>query len=89
MATDMIEISGDRVHFRGVHELTMQSGDKVALPYQGSGMSKGNHDSSKGTFTFAEGTGKLKSIKGKGTFNCKSDGEGVKCDVQGEYELGK
>jgi hypothetical protein len=88
VATDMIEISGNRIHFHGVHELTMQSGDKVALPYQGSGMSKDNHElHSKGTFTFAEGAGKLKGIKGKGTFSCKSDGEGLKCDVQGEYEL--
>jgi hypothetical protein len=90
VATDVINISGDRFHMHGVHELTMQSGDKVALPYQGRGVSKNNHEvHSKGTFTFADGTGKLKGIKGKGTFNCKSAGEGVSCDVEGEYQLGQ
>jgi hypothetical protein len=92
VATHMIEVSGNKIHFRGVHELTMESGDKVALPYQGSGMSKDNQESrSKGTFNFAEGTGKLKGIKGKGkgTFSCKSAGEGVSCEVEGDYELGK
>lgn len=91
VATDIIEISGNKFHIGGgVHELTMQSGDKVALPYQGSGISKNNQEShSKGTFTFADGTGKLKGIKGKGTFSCKSAGEGVSCEVEGDYELGK
>jgi hypothetical protein len=90
VATQVDDISGNKIHFHGVNELTMQSGDKVALPYQGSGVSKDNHESrSKGTFTFADGTGKLKGIKGQGTFSCKSAGEGVSCDVEGEYELAK
>ena len=90
VATEMIEISSNKIHVRGVHELTMQSGDKVALPYQGSGVSKDNQQSGpKGMFTFAQGTGKLKGINGKGTFSCKSAGEGVSCEVEGDYELGK
>jgi hypothetical protein len=90
MATDILEISGNQIHFHGVHELTMQSGDKVALPYQGRGSSKDNNASQiQGTFTFAHGTGKLKGMKGKGTFSCKSAGEGEHCDVEGDYELGK
>lgn len=90
VATHMVEVEGERVHFRGVHEVTMQSGDKVALPYRGSGVSKENHYAhSKGTFTIGEGTGKLKGIKGKGTFSCKSAGESLACDLEGEYELGK
>ncbi len=57
--------------------LPMRRGDKVALPYQGSGISKDNNDShANGTFTFSDGTCKLKGIKGKGTFSCKSAGEG-------------
>jgi hypothetical protein len=90
LATDMIDVSGNKIHVRGVHELTMQSGDRVALRYQGSGRSKDNQESRlKGTFTFAEGTGKLKGIEGKGTFSCKSTGEGESCDVEADYELGK
>ena len=90
VATHVIEIKGEKIRFHGVHEVTLQSGDKVALPYQGSGLSKSEHETrSKGTFTFAEGTGKLKGIKGKGTFNCKSAGDGVSCQVEGECELAK
>lgn len=89
VATHMIEISGEKIHFHGVNEVTMQGGDKVALPYTGSGISTEHEAHSRGTFTFAEGTGKLRGIKGKGTFSCKSAGEGVTCNVEGEYELGK
>jgi len=90
VATHVIEITGKKSRFHGVHEVTLQSGDKVALPYQGSGVSTDNQETSKGTFSFAEGTGKLKGITGKGTFSCKSAGDdaGI-CDVEGEYELAK
>jgi hypothetical protein len=88
VATDVVDISGSKFQMHGVHELTMQSGDKVALVYQGKGLSKDDHEArSKGTFTFADGTGKLKGITGKGTFDCKSAGEGVSCAVEGEYQL--
>jgi hypothetical protein len=89
VATDMIEISGDRFHIRGIHELTVQSGDKVALRYQGVGVSKDNQARSKGTFAFAEGPGKLKGITGKGTISCKPAGDGASCDVVGEYQVAK
>lgn len=90
VATDVVDIKGIKVTFHGVHEVTLQSGDKIALSYQGSGTSENKKNLSKGTFTIAEGTGKLKGIKGKGTFDCKPAGEDqVSCDVDGEYELGK
>jgi hypothetical protein len=40
---------------------------------------------------FAEGTGKLKGIKGKGTFHCSpaQSGGGWSCGGEGEYELAK
>ena len=90
IATHVIEINGKNIRFHGVHEVTLQSGEKIALPYQGSGISKDNNETqSKGTFSLSEGTGKLKGIKGNGTFSCKSAGEGVSCDVEGEYQLSK
>jgi hypothetical protein len=88
VATHVIEIDGREIRFHGVHEVTLQSGGKIALPYQGSGVSKENNETqSKGTFSFAESTGKLKGIKGNGTFSCKSVREGVSCDVVAEYVL--
>jgi hypothetical protein len=90
VATNTVEVSGNKARFRGVHEVTFASGDKLALPYQGTGLLKDKKsDSSKGTFTFAEGTGKLKGVKGTGTFSCKSAGDTLSCDVTGEYELAK
>ena len=44
-------------------------------------------ESGEGTWTFAGGTGKLKGIKGKGTYKCKPSGDNVDCDVEGEYRL--
>ena len=43
-----------------------------------------------GTWTFTGGTGKLKGIKGKGTYKDKgaADGSGT-IEVEGEYELPK
>ena len=68
----------------------MRSGDKLALLYQGGGVSKGNEQlGPNGRFTLAQGTGKLKGISGKGSFRCKSVGEGVSCEVEGDYDLGK
>jgi hypothetical protein len=90
VATETVDMAGSRFHVRGVHELTMQSGDKVALPYQGAGSSKNNQEAqTKGTFTFADGIGKLKGIKGSGTFDCKSVGDALSCAVEGDYELPK
>lgn len=91
VATHTADVQGQKNHFRGVHVVTTQSGDKVYLPYQGAGeTSKDGKDShSKGTFTVAGGTGKLKGATGKGTFSCAAAGDGISCDVEGEYQAGK
>ncbi len=90
VATDAAEVSGNKSRFHGLYVMTMQSGDKAFLPYQGNGTTKdGKPVESKGTFSFASGTGKLKGIKGKGTFKCAPAGDGWSCDTDGEYELPK
>jgi hypothetical protein len=44
-----------------------------------------------GKWTFTEGTGKLRGIKGGGTYACKlksaESGAGFTCDVKGEYTV--
>jgi hypothetical protein len=45
--------------------------------------------SGKGTWSYTGGAGKLKGITGKGTYTCKSQGERVSCDIDGEYQLAK
>jgi hypothetical protein len=90
VATDTFEGSGNHGRFRGIHVVTLASGTRVSLPYQGTSTSKdGKPVASKGTFAFADGGGKLKGIKGKGTFSCAAGSDALKCDVEGEYELAK
>ena len=43
--------------------------------------------SGQGTWSSAGGTGKLKGIKGKGTYKSQPAGDNVDCDVEGEYTL--
>ena len=75
------EVSGDTVRGRGCSVVTMDSGDKAFIRHEGEGSS----GDSQGTWTFTGGTGKLKGIKGKGTYSCSSSG----CDIVGEYQLAK
>ena len=91
VATHTADVHGQKNTFRGVHVVTTEGGDKVNFAYQGAGeTSKDGKDShSKGSFTVAGGTGKLKGATGKGTFSCASAGDGLSCDVEGEYQAGK
>jgi hypothetical protein len=91
LATNTTEVSGTKSRFRGVHVITLQSGDKVSFPYQGVGENSkdGKESHSKGTFTMSDGTGKLKGVTGKGTFSCKSTADGLSCDVDGQYQPAK
>jgi len=75
------EVSGGTVRGHGSSVITMGSGDKVYIRHEG----EGTDGDSQGTWSFTGGTGKLKGIKGKGTYTCSSSG----CDVAGEYQLAK
>lgn len=76
------EISGSAVQARGCQVVTMDNEDKAFVCHQGTG-TYGQDEA--GSWTFTGGTGKLKGIKGKGTYSCSSAG----CDVAGEYQLAK
>ena len=89
VATDLDEITGDSSSFNGYHVATMTNGDTWVAKYQGSGKSKdGKPVSGEGTWTFESGTGKLKGIKGKGTYKGTANADGsVTYQVDGEYQL--
>jgi len=90
VSTATNDISGNTFRARGFHVATMDSGDKFFVWYLGAGESKdGALQSEKGTWGFTGGSGKLKGIKGKGTFTCAPSGDGVACEVEGEYQLAK
>jgi hypothetical protein len=90
VSTETQDISGNNVRAHGMHVTTMESGDKYFVSYQGTGTLKdGALRSAKGTWMYTGGTGKLKGIKGKGTYTCAPSGDGVSCDIEGEYQLAK
>jgi len=65
---------------------SMSNGDKVFVRSQGKAVLKdGAAQSTAGTWTYVGGTGKFKSIKGKGTYK----GNGTTTVVKGEYQIGK
>jgi hypothetical protein len=70
---------------------TLENGDKFTVQTSGKDVYKGgNLESSDGTWSFNSGTGKIKGIRGKGTFKGKPDPDGsVVVDVEGEYSLPK
>lgn len=90
MSTETGDISGYAARARGFHVVTMESGDKAFFWYQGRAKSKdGAALEAKGNWGLTGGSGKLKGIKGKGTYSCTPSGDGLSCEVEGEYQLAR
>jgi hypothetical protein len=71
----------------GYYVDNMENGDKAYVHWQGSDSKEGN---SQGKWTYTGGTGKLKGIKGGGTYKGKRAEDGsVSFDVEGDYTLPK
>ncbi len=83
------EITGDKSSEHGYHTGTMANGDKFWVSFRGAGHSKdGKPVSDGGTWVFTDGTGKLKGIKGKGTYKGTADADGAMTfQIDGEYQL--
>jgi hypothetical protein len=88
-STDLDEITGDAMSFHGYHVATMTNGDTWVAKYQGSAKLKdGKPVNGHGTWSFTSGTGKLKGIKGNGTFKGTANADGsVSYQIDGEYQL--
>ena len=90
VSTETTDVSGNSSRARGFHVATMESGDKFFVWYQGTGTSKdGAPVELKGNWGFTGGSGKLKGIKGKGTYTCAPARDMLSCEVEGEYQLAK
>jgi hypothetical protein len=89
VSTSLNEISGDTSTATGYHVATTSTGDSATAKFQGSGKLKdGKNVSDGGTWTFTSGTGKLKGIKGKGTYRGTANPDGTMTyKVTGEYSL--
>ena len=85
------ERSGNSARERGVHYSNMSTGDKIYVRYQGDSKLKDEiPESINGTWTFASGSGKMKGLKGKGTYKAvgppSADGA-ITFDIEGDYEI--
>jgi hypothetical protein len=83
------DLMGNRARIQGSGVDTMENGDKFYVGWRGSGSVKeGMPPADEGTWTFTGGNGKLKGIKGKGTYKCTGAADGTAtCEIAGEYEL--
>jgi hypothetical protein len=81
--------TGATISERGYHVAAMDNGDKFFVRYQGTiKTSKDGSAAFEGKWTFINGTGKLRGLKGGGTYKGTgaADGSG-NIDVEGEYSL--
>ncbi len=85
------EITGNTFRFHAYYVDEMANGDKAYYRYQGTTTLKdGMAQTEQGTWSLIRGTGKLKGVKGKGTFKGKAGADGTMTyEVEGEYELPK
>jgi hypothetical protein len=87
--TIVSDVSGSAALDKGFGVGVMASGDKYFLHFEGTTTMKDKAPvSTAGTYTFTGGTGKLKGLKGKGTFKGTWNPDGTsKFQIEGEYAL--
>jgi hypothetical protein len=86
---NVAEIDGPKAQERGYGVTTMDNGDKAYGHYQDTGTvtEGGKTITFEGTWSFTGGSGKLKGLKGKGTYK-GSFADGKTTDqIEGEYTL--
>ena len=90
VSVGMEELNGGTSSGSGVHWSTMASGDKFFVRFQAKTTydKDGKMQTSQGTWSYTGGTGKLKGIKGKGTYAGKGSPDGTASyEIEGEYTL--
>ena len=92
VSTSTSDVSATTVSSRGYHVTTMTNGDTFSVSFSDKlhPRKDGPPEVIKATWAFLSGSGKLKAIKGKGTYVCKTAADNAtSCDVEGEYTLPK
>ena len=85
---DFVDATATKFHVQGYGVIGVENGDKAYLRYQGAGTVKEGVATGEGTWFFTGGTGKLKGLKGKGTYKGSGETEGAgESQVEGEYSL--
>lgn len=85
------DASGNRARTRSAAVGTMANGDKYYVSTQGTAtLKEGTAQTAEGAWSYTGGTGKLRGIKGKGTYKGKAAPDGAMThEVEGEYQLPK
>ena len=83
------EITGDKAVDTGYYVGSMSNGDKIMVRFSGTSHSNaGKPVSGDGTWSFTGGTGKLKALKGKGTYKGTANADGTMTyKIEGDYTL--
>ncbi len=89
LTTIAVDARGNKLNVRGYDIATMASGDKAFVRFQGAVTLKdGAVVTDDGKWSFSGGTGKLKGLKGVGTYKGKGTPEGGETfEIEGEYTL--
>lgn len=89
VSISMGEVSGGTNTYSGYHVATTNTGDTSITKFQGSAkMKDGKTVSESGTWSLTGGTGKLKGIKGHGTYQGSPNADGtMSYKVEGEYTM--
>ena len=84
-----VDLTAARASGSGVNVTTMESGDKSFASYRyTTPLKDGKAGEAHGTWSYTGGTGKLKGIKGSGTFKTTFAEDGTSTtEVEGTYQL--
>jgi len=84
-----IEATATKMTSSGTHVSTMENGDKFYVTFHDTAPVKdGKPGDAMGAWSFTGATGKLKGLKGKGTYTGKFQADGsVDVTVEGEYTM--
>jgi len=87
----IVEADASRSRDTGYDVSSMDSGDQFTVRYTGmSALDGGVAQKITGTWSFTAGTGKLKGIAGRGTYNGAGNADGgVTVQIVGEYQIPK
>ena len=89
VATEFVEVMGDKAKGHGIFAETLANGDTLTVSYEFTGTMKNQQfQSGSNKWTVMDGTGKLKGAKGQGTCTAKGGPDGsLNFDCTGTYTL--
>jgi hypothetical protein len=81
------ESSLHRAVTNGTYVGSMGNGDKFYIEFHWAALKANDPERVKGYWEFTGGTGKLKGIRGKGTYTASEDENGGEANMEGEYSV--